>query len=55
MEEVDIVLPAPTWMEEGGTYTNLMGREQTRQAHLQAPEGILLSMDMLAILEEVPV
>ena len=53
LEEVDLVLPAPTWLEQGGTYVNLMGREQTHQAHLQAPEGVLSSVALLALLEEM--
>lgn len=55
LEEVDIVMPAPTWLEEGGTYTNLMGMEYIQPAHLQAPEGVLSSMATLDRLQEMTV
>ncbi len=43
----DVVLPVMNWLEQDGTFLNLDGRLLNASAALEAPEGVLSSMDAL--------
>lgn len=43
----DVVLPVAMWAEQSGTYLNMDGRLQTAPKALQAPEGILSTLEAL--------
>jgi formate dehydrogenase major subunit len=43
----DVVLPVMNWLEQDGTFLNLDGRVLTAKAALEAPEGVLSSVDTI--------
>lgn len=49
----DVVLPVAMWAEQSGTYLNMDGRLQTAPKALQAPEGILSTLEALQKLADV--
>ena len=48
----DVILPVMNWLEQDGTFLNIDGRLLTASAALNAPEGVLSSVDAFGKLAE---